>query len=256
MDCQECAHRREEAFCNIPGPSRKLLDGFKVTSRHPAGSILFARGESPRGVYLLCKGSVRLSMPSSEERTVALRTVNAGRVLGLHAVVSDRPYQATAETREPCQVAFVERARFLCFLGANCDAALRAAQQLSADYEAACEHVRALLDRPAIEKVASFLLKATNSEHDQQGNYIQLTKTHREIGEQIGASRRMVCRALAVFKDKNFVTQQGSLLLIQSRVALEGYARRASQWTAILADNTDGRRPRSVCSLKKPEECG
>jgi len=57
-------------------------------------------------------------MTSSDGKTVFLRIVQPGEVLGLHAVVSAQPYQASAETLEPYQVSFIRRDDFLRLLSA------------------------------------------------------------------------------------------------------------------------------------------
>src|SRR5204863_328744 len=84
------------------------------------------------------QGRVKLSMSSSEGKTVTLRTAQPGEVLGLHAVVSGKPYEATAETLGPCQVNFVRREDFLQFLREHPEASIHAARELSSSYQSAC----------------------------------------------------------------------------------------------------------------------
>jgi CRP/FNR family cyclic AMP-dependent transcriptional regulator len=47
---------------------------------------------------MLCDGQVKLSVSSSEGKTLILRIAKAGEVLGLMAVLSRSCYEATAET--------------------------------------------------------------------------------------------------------------------------------------------------------------
>lgn len=60
-----------------------------------AGSILFARGQASKGVFLLLKGKVVLS--AGEDPTRVVRIAESGCLLGLPATVSERPYSLTAE---------------------------------------------------------------------------------------------------------------------------------------------------------------
>ena len=117
-----------------------------------------------------------------------LRIVKPGQVLGLHAVVSGRPYQASAETLEPSQVNFFRREDFLQFLRQHAEASVHAAQQLSTSYQTACEQIRSLsLTHSASEKVARFLLESSaNGQETKQGIRVRFTLTHEEIGQIIG----------------------------------------------------------------------
>ena len=224
--CEQCSLKCEGFFCDLSKLTLKALDSIKFTSGYPKGAVLFVEQEMPRGVFVLCKGRVKLSMTSSEGKTVILRIVQPGEVLGLHAVVSAQPYQASAETLEPCQVNFIRRDDFLRFLSEHAEASLRAAQHLSGRYHAACEQIRSLgLTHSASEKLARFLLESSvTGQETKLGVRVRLTMTHEEIGQVIGTSRETVTRTLSDFKSKHLVAVNGSMLLIPNKTALETFA--------------------------------
>ena len=60
--------------------------------------MLFVEGQAPRGIFVLCKGRVKLSICASDGKTLILKIAEAGEVLGLSAAVSGAPYELTAET--------------------------------------------------------------------------------------------------------------------------------------------------------------
>jgi CRP/FNR family cyclic AMP-dependent transcriptional regulator len=221
--CRDCKLRSSHFFCGMPPANLKGLEAVKYTSGYPEGAVLFMEGQSPRGILILCKGRVKLSMTSAEGKAVILRIVKQGEVLGLHAVISGDAYQSTAETLEPCQVNFIRRDDFLGFLRQNGEASIRAAQQLSCDYHTACEQIRSLgLAHSVPEKLARFLLDwATNGHEPKSGTRMKLTLTHEEIGQMIGTSRETVTRTLSEFKTKQLAALNGSTLVIQNKEGLE-----------------------------------
>ncbi len=223
--CRNCKLRSEGFFCDLPVVSLKAFEAIKYTTTYPEGAVLFMEGQSPRGVILLCKGRVKLSMTSPEGKTIILRIVKPGEVLGLHAVVSGTPYQGTAETLEPCQVNFVKREDFLRFLREHGEASIRSAQQLSGSYQVACEQIRSLgLTHSAPEKLAKFLLDwSATGQEAKQGIQVKLTLTHEEIGQIIGTSRETVTRTLGEFKSRQLVGLNGSTLIIPDKAALENF---------------------------------
>lgn len=223
--CEGCVLKSKGFFCHLEKAALKALDAISFTTTYPGGATVFGEEEAPRGVFVLCKGRVKLTMTSSEGKTVILRIIKPGEVLGLHAVVSGKPYQASAETMEPCQLNFVRRDDFLRFLSQHAEASIHAAQQLSESYQAACDTVRSLgLGRSASGKLARFLLDSSSAGRETaQGTRVRFTMTHEEIGQIIGTSRETVTRTLGEFRNKHLVAVNGSVLLIQNKTALENF---------------------------------
>jgi CRP/FNR family cyclic AMP-dependent transcriptional regulator len=60
----------------------------------------------PRGIFVLCKGTVKISINSPSGRTMLVELAEPGEVLGLSATISGKPYEVTAETLDPCQSQF------------------------------------------------------------------------------------------------------------------------------------------------------
>jgi CRP/FNR family transcriptional regulator, cyclic AMP receptor protein len=224
----------ESNFCRQPQSSEGFLAGLspeaskafeniKLAMTYPTGAVLFIESEAPKGVFVLSKGRVKLSLTSANGKVMILRIVKPGEILGLHAVISNVGFQATAETVEPCQINFVGREDFLRFLREQPQAALLVAKQLSARYQETCEQLRALgLSGSAREKVARFLLEwSERGEKRKEGVRARLTLTHEEIGQLIGASRETITRILGDFKGHHWIIIKGSMLVLQNRAALE-----------------------------------
>ena len=218
-DCEGCTSRGSGFFCNLTPEGLRAFEAIKFTTAYPAGAMLFIEGEPPRGVFLLCRGRVKLTMTSSEGKTLILRIIHPGELMGLHAAVSETPFQATSETLEPCQVNFVKREDFLRFLGEHGEASVHAAMQLSNNYQIACEQIRSLgLSQSAPEKLARLLLEyAEKGRPTPQGMRVHLKLTHEEMSQIIGTSRETVTRTLSDFKSKHLATIKGSAAIINKQ---------------------------------------
>jgi CRP/FNR family cyclic AMP-dependent transcriptional regulator len=222
-NCLICKLRQSGFFCELPKPTLEELERIKYASAYPEGAVLFVEGQSARGVYILCSGRVKLSTTSRDGKTLILRIAQAGEVLGLHATVSGKPYELTAETLQPCQLDFVKRDDFLRFLHNHGDACLHAAQHLSQNCEDAYEMIRSLgLSHSVSEKLARLLLEwASEGESTKDGIRIKVSLTHEEIAQLIGTSRETVTRVLSEFREKQFAQLRGSTLLIRNKTGLE-----------------------------------
>ena len=129
-NCQSCKMRASNFFCQFTPPALKDFNAVKSPASYPAGALLFLEKQDSRGVFILCAGEVKLSISSSAGKTLILRIAKAGEILGLMAALSNSPYEVTAETLRPCQVAFVRRDDFVRFLAKHPEAYLAALKQL------------------------------------------------------------------------------------------------------------------------------
>jgi CRP/FNR family transcriptional regulator, cyclic AMP receptor protein len=225
-NCMSCTMRTDSSFCNLPMGDLKAFDAIKLATAYPVGAVLFSEGDAARGIFVLCKGRVKLTMTSSNGKVIILRIAQPGEVLALHSVISNAPLQASAETVEPSQINFVRREDFMRFLREHSQAAIRTALQLSTSYETACEQVRSLALAPSAHgKLARFLLEwCGRGQHASQDGCAKLTLTHEEIGQMIGISRETVTRTLGEFKTSRLVVLKGSTLLIPNKSALQNMA--------------------------------
>ena len=215
--CVTCKLRADRIFCNLPDSSLEAFEKIKFAAPYPQGAVLFVEGQLPRGIFVICKGSVKLSINSPNGRTMIVKLAEPGEVLGLSASVSGRPYEVTAETIDPCQINFVKRDDFLVFLKDDVEVCFKVAEQLSEKYHNACKEVRSQgLSHSAAEKLAHLLMEWSlkNGESSRPEPRLKLRFTHEEIAQMIGTTRETVTRLLADLKKRQILQSKGSTLMI------------------------------------------
>jgi CRP/FNR family cyclic AMP-dependent transcriptional regulator len=224
-NCQNCRLKRAECFCNLSPPALKNFSAISHQTTYPSEATLFVEGQTPRGVFLLCSGKVKLSTSSRDGKVLILKMAGAGEMLGLSAVISGTEYELTAETAVPCQVNFVPREPLLDLLQRHGEAGLRSAQALSREFQSAYRDIHDLiLARSSAGKLAKLLLSwtppptAANSTKEIRVRY---GLTHEEMAQMIGASRETVTRLLSDLRKKQLIRLEGSTLVIRNRTALE-----------------------------------
>jgi CRP/FNR family cyclic AMP-dependent transcriptional regulator len=222
-NCLTCHLRSESFFCALPKESLEVFDRIKHVTAFSARAVIFMEGQTPRGIFMLCQGQVKLSTTSRDGKTFVLRIVKAGDVLGLHATVTGKPHEVTVETNEACQLNYVSREDFLLFLKEHSDACLHAAQQVSRDCQDAYDVVRSIaLSHSISARVAKFLLaSATDGQHTDGIIRATLALTHEDIAQIVGASRETITRILSEFRRKQLLELRNSALIIYNKTALE-----------------------------------
>lgn len=217
----------DKTFCDLPATVAEALEQEALTTSYPTGAVLFAEGQAPRGVFIVRRGRVKLSICGSDGRTLILRIVEAGCPLGVAAVVSGRQYEATAETQEPSEVSFLRQNDLLRLMRVHGELALWVTQHISQDYAGTCREIRDLiLSDSASEKLARLMVGWLDQNAAANNpSQVKLALTHEEIGQMIGTSRETVSRLFAGFKKQRLIQQNGCTLVIPNRVALESLIR-------------------------------
>ncbi len=118
------------------------FDAIKSIACYPRRSILFAEGRPVRGIYVLCDGRAKLSICAENGKRLTLRIAGPGEVLGLGAVMSNTPYEVTAEVLDDSQVVFVRRKELMKFLREHRAICMQVVYMLSQDLHGAYERVR------------------------------------------------------------------------------------------------------------------
>jgi CRP/FNR family transcriptional regulator len=218
--------RAEHIFCDLPTTALQSFESIKFATAYPPGAVLFLEGQEPHGIYVLCKGRVKLSICSMDGKTLILKIADAGEVLGLSASIIGKPYELTAETVGPCQITFVKREDFLRFLSGNDEACLRVAEQMGEKYYAVCRNIRSLvLSGSAAERLAKLILEwvAKDGENGKTETRIKLSQTHEEIAQMIGTSRETVTRLFAEMRMQHIAHLKGSTLVVHDKAALKAF---------------------------------
>jgi CRP/FNR family transcriptional regulator len=228
--CVTCKIRANRTFCDLNTTATKAFETIKFATAYPRGAVLFVEGQAPRGIFVLCKGNVKLTICAVGGKTLILKIAGSGEVLGLSATVSGKPYELTAETIEPCQVNFVKREHFLRFMIDNPEVCFKVAEQLGDESNIACREIRSLgLSRCAGQRgqrLAELLLEwsSRNGESQKAEARLKLTLTHEEIAQMLVTSRETVTRAFADLRKRQIVQSHGSTLFIRNKSALRALA--------------------------------
>ncbi len=222
--CSDCRLRR--GFCDFSTDALKVFDNIGHKQTYPAGALLFAEGQSPRGVLVLCSGRVKLSTASREGKILILKVAAPGDVLGLSAVLSGVAYEASAETVTPCRVNFLTRDHLASFLNRYGEAGLHAARSVSKEYQDACMEIQEILLAPSSAgKLAKLLLSWADVDSKKEGEgRVRSMLTHEEMAQMIGASRETVTRVMTQLKRKQIIRLDGTTLVIRNRSGLEQLA--------------------------------
>ena len=99
--------------------------------------LLFHQDDPATGVFILHQGAATLTMYAQDQQTIFSIKALPGSLLGLPALVSDRPYSLEAIAQSGAQVSFVSRTDFFAIMQAQPALALKMLQVLAAEVRTA-----------------------------------------------------------------------------------------------------------------------
>lgn len=222
--CQLCKARKPGWFCNLSPPAQAAYDAIGAHKIVVSGTVLFAQGESPQNIFVMCAGQVKLSTASRSGKILLIKIAKPGDVLGLSAALAERPYEVTAQAIEPSQVKAFQRKDFLHFIQCCPEGGLHAAESLNNEYRCVLtDACRLALSSSIGGRVAHLLLEL--AVENQDGAKVQpefhLALTHETVAAMLGSSRESITRVLNMFRRKGLISVHGTKITILRKHALE-----------------------------------
>ncbi|HEX8889274.1 MAG TPA: Crp/Fnr family transcriptional regulator [Pyrinomonadaceae bacterium] len=221
-----------QLLAGLSPETAEAFEAVKQTISYPKGSIIFAEGEEPQGVYLLSQGKAKLVLDRDRKRERIVRIAGPGEVLGLSATISGEPYEVSVETLARSHIDFISRADFLHLLQDYSEICFRAVQLLGQNLHVSYEQFRHFDQTPsAAAKLARLLLSWCEEAGGQTNGeaHLRLPLTHEGIAHMIGTSRETVTRTFGKFRNRNIIRLEGSQLSIRNKAELENFIKPDSQ---------------------------
>ena len=221
----EYSVRRIAAFSSLPDNVVQNLDSIVTPTSKTAGEILYSQNEIPAGLYILFDGRVKLTAVVATGKTALLRISGEGDLLGLNAVLAQRPYLATARMLTDCQLGFIGRDDLVSLMNRHSELALGMVERLAVDCAEALTEVLFLrVTTSTLQRIAMLLLRLSKSK-DLRRHGVPVLYTQAEIAQMVGASRETVTRLLNQLERKGEISVSRSKLKILDQQALKRIAR-------------------------------
>jgi len=120
------------AFVSEPTLLQKLLE-HALPLDCSKGRVLFRQGENPYGLFILRRGKAIMTL-ESERGAMLIRTqLVPGSILGLPALMSEKPYTMSAAAKRGAEVSYVTRKDFSALMLADPKLALETLRILAAE---------------------------------------------------------------------------------------------------------------------------
>jgi CRP/FNR family cyclic AMP-dependent transcriptional regulator len=210
-------------FRSLGASAIERLGSRAVTQKVKRGTTIFSKGDAGSALFAVCRGTVKISVPSADGRDAVFNLVNAGEIFGEIASFDGQPRTATATASTDCELMVIERRDFLPLLKSKPEVALKLIEVLCARLRQTSEQVEDTIFLDLPERLAKVLLRLTDHEAEAR----RVTLTQRELSHIIGMSRESTNKQLRAWESRNWVRlERGGIAILQpdalARVVAQG----------------------------------
>ena len=222
--CYFCQAWDRSLFCELDEAALTEIGSQRKRKDYPAGTHLFLEGETPRRVYCVRDGKIKLYRSLTRGRSAILGIATTGDLLGVRPLLLGRAHNLGAQALEDSTVCLLDRDSFVSLLGRHSSLSLRLAMRLSNDLREACHQPSgAPLETPT-DRVRALLLSLieTHGSQTPQGIRIASGLSQEELAALAGVSRRTLSRALAELRREGFVECTRRTIVLRGHGELAG----------------------------------
>jgi CRP/FNR family transcriptional regulator len=215
--CRNCAVGCSYIFQGLPPEEFAKIAAVMRPMKLAAGETIFHEGLPAFGLYIICRGKVKLAKHTRAGHAQILKLLGPGEILGEKTLFDQETYTSFAKTLEPSQLVFIPREEFMAFIKEHPEVAIRLIEKLSRELKAFGEKLVEVTSRSAKERVARLLWELANAygEETEEGLDVGVELPRAELAEMAGVSKETAIRILSELKDRDIISLPGRRIVIK-----------------------------------------
>jgi CRP/FNR family cyclic AMP-dependent transcriptional regulator len=213
------------------------------------GTSICAKGDPGSSLFVVCQGSVKISVPSADGHDAVLNLIGKGDVFGEIALLDGRPRTADVVAITDCELCVIERRDFLPLVKEEPEIALKMIEILCAKLRRTTEQAENLMFLPLPSRLARTLLRL--SDGDEGSCERKVAVTQKDLGNIIGMSRESTNRQLRIWEEQEWVRLERGGIVILSVTALERIAESDTEGEGRVSKDGSSARTRGHPSRRR-----
>ena len=198
----------------------KKLSVDKRSKDYKKRDTLFEEGDTPRYLYFIGKGQVKIYKTNDIGKEYIINIRNAGEFIGYTALIKNEPYSFSAAALEDTTATLIPKEDFLKLLHANRDVASRLIKML-ADNVAEKEAQLLQLAYNSVRKRVAEAVLLLHDRYAKEGKQdIQILRE--DLAHIVGTAKESVIRTLTEFKEDGLIEIKDGAIRIINKKKLEG----------------------------------
>ena len=201
------------------------FDNLFTLREYPKGSMIILEEEYGDVVFLVKKGTIKITRVNDEGKEVILALMGKYDIVGEMSVVDGEARSANVLAQEDCELYAIRSEDFLDILKNNFKISFLLMSELAARIRKSDQHIEALSLSDAEHRIGvSILNLAEEMGVIRQGKVtIENLPFQQDIANMSGTSRETVSRILKIFEDRSMLTKSGHKVIIPNYLQFKKY---------------------------------
>jgi CRP/FNR family transcriptional regulator, cyclic AMP receptor protein len=191
------------------------------------GSVLFSQGDPGASMYVVAKGSLKITRANVLDRPTILAVLGPGDVFGEMSLLDANDRDATVTAVGPTTLLELSRARFDEELGRRPDLVRALLGHLARRLRSSNDTVSDLVFADVPARVARLVLRLGDRfgvPAEDGALVVDHQLTQAELAQLVGSARETVNKALARFANEGWIDVQQRIITIRDRDRLRAFA--------------------------------
>lgn len=202
---------------------QKLQDSSSVISLR-RGKNLFVAGDTPRSVYAIANGCMKIVREHAEGGNMIVRIVKSGDALGINEVLTGTNYLRTAVALRDCEIFAIDLRVFTELLNKRPALSIQFLKNMCAEVSRLEHRLESSMFRTAKTRVTGVLYELHGAFVQADGNTFEPPLSRRDIAEMADVAPETVSRVLADLKVGGVLDAQGPTFRVMNINAFVGEA--------------------------------
>jgi len=220
--------RKVPLFSELNDAETDAVMALVSTRNVPRKSIVVQEGDVGDSLFIILKGSVKISSYTAEGKEVVLSLLGEGGVFGEMALLDRQPRSATVSTMEDASLAQIRRPDFERLLLEQPAISLKLLSELVSRLRRTTQVLERISTMDVPHRLYNYILDfcLRHGEHTSGDGAMQVRlPTHQLIADQLSTSRETISRAISTLKKEGIIIPiQGRSLVQIDMQALETLA--------------------------------
>ena len=203
-------------FSHLSDEKIDEIKKYFTLREYPKGSMIILEEEYGDVVFLVKKGTVKITRVNDEGKEVILSLMGENDMVGEMSVIDGESRSANVLAQENCELYAIRSEDFLSLLKENFEISFSLMGELASRIRKSDQHIEALSLSDAEHRIGVSILNLA----EELGVIVKGKVTidnlpfQQDIANMSGTSRETVSRILKLFEDRNMLVKKGHKLMI------------------------------------------
>jgi CRP-like cAMP-binding protein len=212
--CQTCRFKPSCFYDQLEPPAQKIWNKIRSAAEFAADQNVYSEGEMPKGIYVICKGRVKIFTTDARGQQLITWIRHPGEIFGHIALFSQLEYRCSGKAMGHTVLSFIDAKALHELLNAFPKTYPLLLRTISTELRIVQHKLKDTAYQPAKSKVASTLIRAISykSKDTPLPAIHGLKRT--EIAEITGLALETVVRALAELEKRHVIKRETKAIKI------------------------------------------